>query len=41
MEPNNDFDNNSGAITLKSKMNDAKEDEDFNFKANDFNEDPF
>jgi replicative DNA helicase len=41
MEPNNDFDNNSGAITLKSKMNDAKEDEDFNFKANDFGEDPF
>jgi replicative DNA helicase len=41
MEPNNDFDNNSGAITLKSKMNDAKEDEDFNFKADDFGEDPF
>lgn len=41
MEPNNEFDNNSGAITLKSKMNDAKEDEDFNFKADDFGEDPF
>lgn len=41
MEPNNEFDNNSGAITVKSKMNDAKEDEDFNFKANDISEDPF
>lgn len=43
MEPNNNFDNNSGAITLKSKMNDIPdEDDDFNFNKNDNpNEDPF
>jgi len=40
LEPNNDFDTNSGSITLKSKMNDAK-DEDFKFEADDFGPDPF
>ncbi len=43
MEPNNNFDTNSGAITLKSKMNDIPDEEDdFNFnKTDNPNEDPF
>lgn len=40
LEPNNDFDTNSGSITLKSKMNDTKDD-DFKFEADDFGPDPF